>query len=86
MFIVQGWVSVFFTTMLLTKLYVRVDILLTCGKDLHDPIMPLRQNAWTHKTRLILPIIEMFKKQCRIYMLYTYFAYISTTYPPLDYF
>ena len=66
----------------LTKLYVRVDILLTRGKDLHDPIMPLRQNAWTHKTRLILPIIEMFKKTVQnIYALYRFCLYFYYLFP-----
>jgi len=36
--------------MQIERLYLRVDILLTCGKDLHDPIHSLSGEDWTHKT------------------------------------
>jgi hypothetical protein len=36
-------------------LYVRVGILLTCWKQLHDGIISLRREVWANKTRLISP-------------------------------
>jgi hypothetical protein len=45
--------SRFFTTMLLTQLYVRSGILLTCLKHLHDCIISL----WSHKNSLNLPLL-----------------------------
>ena len=41
---------------LLTWLYVRVDILLTCGKHLHDRIISPRGDVWDHKISLTLPL------------------------------
>jgi len=38
--------------MLLTQLYVRVDILLSCGKYLHDRFISLRGEIWAHKNSL----------------------------------
>jgi len=34
---------------LLVRSYVRVDILLTCGEHLHDRIISLTREAWTHR-------------------------------------
>ena len=53
-------IRAFFITTLFAWLYVRVDILLTCGKHLHDRIISLRGEIWTgevwaHKTNLTLP-------------------------------
>ena len=46
---------------MLARLYVKVGILLTCGKYLHDPIISLRGDGWTHKTSLSPPFfIEVF--------------------------
>ena len=42
---------VFFTT-LLTQLYVRIVILHTYGKHLHDCIILTREEDWAHKTSL----------------------------------
>ena len=33
-----------------------VDILLTCGKHLHERIISLREEVWVHKTSLTLPL------------------------------
>jgi len=35
---------------------VRIDILVTCGKHLHDHIISLRGKVWAHKTSLIQPL------------------------------
>ena len=40
----------FFITTLFTVLHVRVSILLTCGKHMHDPIIQLWGEVWAHKT------------------------------------
>ena len=45
----------FFIITQFAKLYVRVDILLTCGKQLHDGIISLRREVCANKTRLISP-------------------------------
>jgi hypothetical protein len=45
----------FFMITQFAKLYVRVGILLTCGKQLHDGIISLRREDWVNKTRLISP-------------------------------
>ena len=50
----------FFIIKLFAMLYERVDILLTCGKHLHDRIISLRGEIWTgevwaHKTNLTPP-------------------------------
>jgi hypothetical protein len=40
--------------------YVRVGSLLTCGKHLHDSIISLRREVWTHTTSLApSPLIEV---------------------------
>jgi hypothetical protein len=45
---------------LFARLYVRVDILLTCGKHVHDRIISLREEVWAYKTSLIQPpLIEV---------------------------
>jgi len=41
--------SGYFTTMLVTQLYWKADILLTCRKHLHDRIISLREVALYHK-------------------------------------
>ena len=41
-------------------LYLKVDILLTCGKDLHDPIHSLSGEDWTHKTSLTPSFFYLF--------------------------
>jgi hypothetical protein len=56
--ICEGW---HFIITMLARLYVKVGILLTCGKYLHDPIISLRGDGWTHKTSLSPPfLIEVF--------------------------
>ena len=55
--------SAFLTTMLLTLLYVRVVILLTCGKHLHDHIISLRGEVWAHKTS----VTQQFLLKCLYY-------------------
>jgi len=40
---------------LLAWIYVRVGILLTCGKHLHDHIISLKGDVWGHKTSLTQP-------------------------------
>ena len=42
--------------MLFTPLYVSGDISLTLGKHLHDHIISLRVEFWTHKANLIPPL------------------------------
>ena len=49
-------IFVFFIMALLTWLYARVDILLTCGKHLHDRIISLRGDVWDHKISLTPPL------------------------------
>jgi hypothetical protein len=44
-----------FKTTLLTQLYLRVDILFTCGKHLHDCIISLSGDSLAHKNNLIPP-------------------------------
>jgi hypothetical protein len=46
----------FFMIMLFVRLYVRIGILLACGNHLHDSIILLRREAWTHKTSLSSPL------------------------------
>ena len=44
---------------LITTLFaqdLRVCILFTCGKRLHDHIISLREEVWAHKTSLTLPL------------------------------
>ena len=47
----------FFIMTLFARLYVRVDILLTCGKHVHDGIISLRGEVWAHTTSLIQPLL-----------------------------
>jgi hypothetical protein len=42
--------------LLLHMFYVRVGILLTCGKHLHACIISLKKEVWVHKTSLTLPL------------------------------
>ena len=42
-------IIVFFVITLFSRLYVRVGILLTCGKHLHDCIISLSEKVWAHK-------------------------------------
>ena len=46
----------FFMITFNTRLYVRVGILLTRGKLLHDCIISLRGEVWVHKTSLTPPL------------------------------
>ena len=46
-------IMTFFTIIIFVQLYVRVSILLTCGKRLHDRIISLREQVWAHTTSLI---------------------------------
>ena len=46
----------FFILMLFTPLYVSGDISLTLGKHLHDHIISLRVEFWTHQVNLFLPL------------------------------
>ena len=46
----------FFITTLLPRLYLRVGILLTCGKYVHAPIILLKEEVWAHKTSLTPPL------------------------------
>ena len=43
-------------TTLFTQLYVRVDILLTCGKHLHDRITSVRVDVLVHKASLTMTL------------------------------
>ena len=45
----------------MTQLYVRVEILLTCGEHWHDGIISLKGEVWVHKTSLMasLFVIEV---------------------------
>ena len=45
----------FFIITLFARLFVKVDILLTCEKYLYDNIISLRGEIWDHKTSLIQP-------------------------------
>ena len=45
-----------FYDFMLAWLYVRIDILLTCGKHLHNHITSLRVEVWAHKASLTLPL------------------------------
>jgi hypothetical protein len=47
----------FFIITLFTRLYVRVGILLTSGKHLHDSIILLRGEVWANKTSLTPPFL-----------------------------
>jgi hypothetical protein len=49
-------IMVFFIIKLFIRLYVRVSILLTCRKRLHDHIISLKRKVWAHKTSLTLPL------------------------------
>jgi hypothetical protein len=53
-----NWDPMYNATMLISKLYVRVGILLTCGKHLHDCTISLRVEVTCrgHKTSLTLPL------------------------------
>ena len=42
------------------RYYVRVDILLTFGKHLHDSIISQRGEVWVHKTNLISPLLFIY--------------------------
>ena len=59
-FCIMFKIIAFFIMTLFARLYVRVDILLTCGKHVHDGIISLREEVWAHKTSLIQPpLIEV---------------------------
>ena len=45
-----------FIITLLVRWYVRVGILLTRGKHLHDRTISLRGEVWNHKTSLMPPL------------------------------
>ena len=47
----------FFIITLFDRLYMRVGILLTCGKHVHDCIISLRGEVWVHKANLIPPLL-----------------------------
>ena len=49
-------ITAFFIITLLARLFVRVDILLTCGRHLHDRIISVRWDVWAHKTSLTQPL------------------------------
>jgi hypothetical protein len=46
----------FFIITLFVWLYVRVGILITCGKHSHDRIISLRGDVWAPTTSLTLPL------------------------------
>jgi hypothetical protein len=46
-----------YRTTLLTQLCVKVGILLTRAKHLHDRITSIRRDIWTNKTNLTTPLI-----------------------------
>ena len=48
-------IIVFFIITVFAGLYVRVGILLTHGKHLHDRIISLERDVWSNNTNLILP-------------------------------
>jgi hypothetical protein len=59
-FCIMFKIIAFFIMTLFARLYVRVDILLTCGKHVHDRIISLREEVWAYKTSLIQPpLIEV---------------------------
>ena len=45
------------TLFMLTHLYVRICIFLTCRKHLYDHIISLKQEVWASKTSLTLPLL-----------------------------
>jgi hypothetical protein len=57
----------FFIITLFDRLYVRVGILLTCGKHVHDRIISQRGEVWVHKSKCLChaksdrssPVIEV---------------------------
>ena len=55
----------FFIIALFAQLYVRVGIILTCGKHLHDRITAVRWEVCTHKTGLTPPFSLRCMKQAR---------------------
>jgi hypothetical protein len=54
MHIVEDY-SDLYNNAIIVRLYVEIDIVLTCGTHLHDRIISLR-GGWTHKTSLSLPL------------------------------
>ena len=40
--------------MLFVRQFVRVDIIFTCGKHLHDQNFSLKGDAWAHRTSIAL--------------------------------
>ena len=48
-------IIVFFIITVFARLFVRVGILLTYGKHLHDRIISLERGVWFNNTNLILP-------------------------------
>ena len=42
--------TAFFIITPFSLLYMKIDIFLTCGKNLHDRIILLRVKIWAHKT------------------------------------
>jgi hypothetical protein len=46
----------FFIATLFTHLYVRVCVLLACGKHSHDRIILVRDEIWVHKSSSIPPL------------------------------
>jgi len=51
------WHNTFFiTNMLFAQLYLKVGILLTCGKHYHDHIISLRDEVLDYKTSLTQPL------------------------------
>ena len=54
-------ISCFIIT-LFARLYVRVGVLLTCGKHVHDRIILLRGEVWAHKAILPPPLFYQARK------------------------
>ena len=52
--------------------YVRVGILLTHGKHLHDRIISLRGDAWDHRTILTPPLYQVRKVSGHVFVLGKY--------------
>ena len=53
--IIMFKITAFFIIMLCTRIYMRVGILITCGKHLHDRIISLRGD-WAHATIVAPPL------------------------------
>ena len=75
-----------FKVRLFALLYVRVDILFTCGKHLYDHTISLRREAWANKTSFTPPpFIEVPVTNHEIEWLYLCVLGVSTFHLPTIY-